>query len=209
MTVDCAFCTEFAASSHPGQENRIIREDSGWVLLPTVGCFTPGYCLFMPLDHIDAVADAEPGDLARAAVAAEEMRALISSAFGPVIIAEHGPRGCELGAGCCSHAHLHLIPVPDPGAVAAAYRETGGPGRRLEQLTRLPDSVSGPYLYLSPQPGEHMLWSSAGFARQYVRRICAAQHGNPGQFDWRDYPFVGNQAISLAALRVATRRRAA
>jgi hypothetical protein len=82
-----------------------------------------------------------------------------------VIIAEHGPRGCELGAGCCSHAHLHLIPVPDPGAVTAAYRATGGPGHRLESLAALPGAVEGPCLHLSPQPGEHLLWSSPGFAQ--------------------------------------------
>src|ERR1700722_3047068 len=68
------------------------------VLLPTVGCFTPGYCLFMPLEHLDAAADTPPGELRDVAGAAESMRALISSVSGPVVIAEHGPRGCETGA---------------------------------------------------------------------------------------------------------------
>jgi diadenosine tetraphosphate (Ap4A) HIT family hydrolase len=207
--MDCAFCAEFAGLPCPGQGTRIICEVSGWVLLPTVGCFTPGYCLFMPLDHIYAAADAAPGELARVGAAVEDMRALISSVFGPVIIAEHGPRGCELGAGCCSHAHLHLIPVSDPGAVTAAYQATGGPGRHLENLAGLVGAVKGPYLYLSPRPGEHLLWHSAGFARQYVRRICAAQHGMPDQFDWRDHPFEDNQALTVTRLRAATRPRAA
>jgi diadenosine tetraphosphate (Ap4A) HIT family hydrolase len=206
--VDCAFCTEFFALAGSGRENRVICETSGWVLLPTVGCFTPGYCLFMPVDHIDAAADAAPGELARAGAAAEEMRELIGSAFGPVIIAEHGPRGCELGAGCCSHAHLHLIPVPDIDAVIAAYQTTGGPGRRLAGLAELPGMVDGPYLYLSPRPGEHLLWPSAGFARQYVRRVCAAQHGMPDRFDWRDHPFTGNQALTVTMLRAAMSARA-
>ena len=118
--MNCAFCTEFAALPGRDQGTRIICEVSGWVLLPTVGCFTPGYCLFMPLDHIDAVADAPPAELARVGVAVENMRTVISSAFGTVLVAEHGPRGCELGAGCCSHAHLHLIPVPDVDEVTAA-----------------------------------------------------------------------------------------
>lgn len=208
-TVECAFCTEFAAFPDPGQQTRIICEASGWVLLPTVGCFTPGYCLFMPLDHIDATADAAPRELLGVGMAAEQMRELISGAFGPSIIAEHGPRGCELGAGCCGHAHLHLIPVPDPDAVTAAYQATGGHGRRLEGLTCLPGAVDGPYLYLSPRPGEHLLWPAAGFARQYVRRVCAAQHGIGGQFDWRDHPFGDNQAFTITTLRAAARPRAA
>ena len=207
--MDCAFCTEFSALPGSGQGKRIICEVSGWVLLPTVGCFTPGYCLFMPVDHIDAAADVPPGELTRVGATAEKMRTVISSIFGPVIIAEHGPRGCELGAGCCSHAHLHLIPVPDPGAVTAAYRATGGPGHRLESLAGLPDAVDGPYLYLSPRPSEHLLWPSPGFARQYVRRVCAIQHGMPDRFDWRDHPFEDNQALTITRLRAAARSRAA
>jgi diadenosine tetraphosphate (Ap4A) HIT family hydrolase len=207
--MDCAFCAEFAALPGPAPETRIICEVHGWVLLPTIGCFTPGYCLFMPLDHIDAAADASSSELTRIGAAVEDMRALIRDVFGPVIIAEHGPRGCELGAGCCSHAHLHLIPVPDVDAVAAAYRATGGPGRYLENLADLSAFVVGPYLYLSPRPGEHLLWPSAGFARQYVRRVCAAQHGVEDQFDWRDHPFDGNQALTVAMLRVNGRPSAA
>jgi diadenosine tetraphosphate (Ap4A) HIT family hydrolase len=209
ITVDCAFCTEFSALAPSGQGSRVICEASGWVLLPTVGCFTPGYCLFMPLDHIDAAADAAPDELARAGAAAEEARTLIRGVFGPVIVAEHGPRGCELGAGCCSHAHLHLIPVPDVDAVTAAYQATGGPGRRLKGLADLTGAVEGPYLYLSPRPGEHLLWPSAGFARQYVRRVCAAQHGMAERFDWRDHPFDANQALTVTMLRAATQARAA
>lgn len=202
--MDCVFCTEFADLPPSRQGTRIICETGGWVLLPTVGCFTPGYCLFMPLEHLDAAADGPPSEMAHVAAAAEGMRALISSVFGPVIIAEHGPRGCELGASCCSHAHLHLIPVPDPGAVTAAYQATGGPGRRLSGLAGMLTEVDGPYLYLSPLPGEHLLWPSAGFARQYVRRVCAAQHGIPGQFDWRDHPFQTNQVLTVRTLRAAT-----
>ncbi len=207
--MDCAFCTEFAALPRSGQGTRVICDTSGWVLLPTVGCFTPGYCLFMPLDHIDAAADAAPRELAEIGSAVESMRALISGEFGPVIIAEHGPRGCDLGAGCCSHAHLHLIPVPDVDAVTAAYQATGDTGRRLEHLAGLPEIVDGPYLYLSPRPGEHLLWPAAGFARQYVRRVCAALHQMPGRFDWRDHPFDANQALTVTVLRAAMQARAA
>jgi diadenosine tetraphosphate (Ap4A) HIT family hydrolase len=207
--MDCAFCTEFAGATLDRPGSRVITEAFGWVLLPTVGCFAPGYCLFMPIDHLDAAADATHRQLWNAGTAIEEMRTLITSVFGPTIVAEHGPRGCELGAGCCSHAHLHLIPVPDPAAVTAAYTSTGGPGRRLDDLTDLPETVYGPYLYLSPQPGQHLLWPSAGFARQYVRRVCAALHGIGDYYDWRDHPFADNQNLTITALKTALRARAA
>jgi diadenosine tetraphosphate (Ap4A) HIT family hydrolase len=207
--MDCAFCTEFAALPRRGQGTRMICEVSGWVLLPTVGCFTPGYCLFMPVDHIEAVADVAPAELRLVGDAVEKMRTLIGSAFGTVIVAEHGPRGFELGAGCCSHAHLHLIPVPDIESITAAYLATGGSAHLLRDLAHLPRAVDGPYLYLSPRPGEHLLWPSTGFARQYVRRICAAQHGVGDKFDWRDHPFDDNQALTLATLRASVGSKAA
>ncbi|GLV78341.1 hypothetical protein ACH4VS_33420 [Streptomyces hygroscopicus] len=196
--MDCQFCAEFAGLQ---SESRIITETAGgWVLLPTVGAFTPGYCLFMPLEHLDAAADVTPADLERVAAETEEMRTLIQARYGPVIMAEHGPRDCELGASCCSHCHLHLIPVPDPDAVTAAYAKTGGPGRRLTSMSELPAAADGSYLYLSPRPGEHYYWPSAGFARQFVRRVCADELGIGDSFDWRDHPFSPNIQRTLAEL---------
>lgn len=196
--MDCQFCTEFTARD---TTSRIITETHNrWVLLPTVGALAPGYCLFMPLDHLDAAADIAPAGLHRVAEETEAMRALLQARYGPVILAEHGPRDCELGASCCSHCHLHLIPVPDPGAITAAYQKTGGPGHRLTAMTDLPAAADGSYLYLSPRPGEHFYWPSAGFARQFVRRVCADQLGVGGLFDWRDHPFTDNQHRTFAEL---------
>jgi diadenosine tetraphosphate (Ap4A) HIT family hydrolase len=205
--MDCAFCTEFANVSG---DSRIIAEDAGWVLLPTVGCFTLGYCLFMPLNHVDAAADLHPTDLASVEPIAEQMRARIETAFGPTILAEHGSRDCQLGAGCCTHCHLHLIPVPDPDAVTDAYRTTGGAGKALRALADLSTAADGPYLYLSPRPGEHLLWQAdTRFARQYVRRVCARLHGLAGQYDWRDHPYGPNQRLTADILRGTLDRRAA
>jgi diadenosine tetraphosphate (Ap4A) HIT family hydrolase len=197
--MDCQFCVEFSGRT---SRTRIVTETAArWVLLPTVGAFTPGYCLFMPVDHVDALADLTPAGLERVAEDVERMRAVVRNRYGPVIVAEHGPRDCELGASCCSHCHLHLIPVPDPEPITAAYEETGGSGMRLSSIVDLPAAANGSYLYLSPKPGEHLLWPSAGFARQFVRRVCAAQLGVGDQFDWRDHPFTANHDRTFAELR--------
>ncbi|WP_219636067.1 hypothetical protein [Streptomyces sp. AJS327] len=196
--MDCQFCTEFTARE---STTRIITETAGgWVLLPTIGALTTGYCLFMPLEHLDAAADVTPADLERVAAETEQTRTLIQARYGPVILAEHGPRDCELGASCCSHCHLHLIPVPDPDRVTAAYEKTGGPGLRLASMAALPAAADGPYLYLSPRPGEHYYWPSAGFARQFVRRVCADELGIGDFFDWRDHPFTENREHTFAEL---------
>ncbi|MFC4326977.1 hypothetical protein ACFPC0_03850 [Streptomyces andamanensis] len=196
--MDCQFCTEFAARE---STTRVITETvGGWVLLPTTGALTLGYCLFMPLQHLDAVADVTSDGLERVATEAEQMRTLIQARYGPVILAEHGPRDCEPGASCCSHCHLHLIPVPDPDAITTAYEKAGGPGLRLVSMTSLPATADGSYLYLSPRPGEHYYWPSTGFARQFVRRVCADQFGIGDYFDWRDHPFVENRERTFAEL---------
>ncbi|MFD6612920.1 hypothetical protein ACFWD1_29050 [Micromonospora chalcea] len=197
--MDCTFCTEFAAP----RPTRIIATVTGWALLPTVGCFTPGYCLFMPIEHVDAAADLTPPDLQSAAEAVERHRILIESMFGPTILAEHGARDCDLGASCCSHCHLHLIPVPDPDAVVAAYREIGGTGQTLRGMGDLPAAAAGPYLYLSARPNEHLIWAAQGFPRQFVRRVTARLHGISDQYDWRDHPFHETQQDTLRILRTA------
>jgi diadenosine tetraphosphate (Ap4A) HIT family hydrolase len=205
--VDCDFCAEFAAR---GGGNRIIIEDAGWVLLPTRGCFTPGYCLFMPLDHIDAAADLSATELVDVEASVERMRARIESVFGSTIVAEHGSRDCQRGAACCMHCHLHLIPVPDPDAVAAVYCATGGTGTALSGLSDLPMATEGPYLYLSPRAGEHLCWpAGTGFPRQYVRRVCARLHNVEAQYDWRDHVFDNNIRLTLDTLRPTAYRQTA
>ncbi|MFF3675932.1 hypothetical protein ACFYYS_18410 [Streptomyces sp. NPDC002120] len=204
---DCQFCTEFTARE---PKTRIITETTDrWVLLPTVGCLTPGYSLYMPLDHLDAAADVAPDDLPQVAAGLESMRTLIQNQYGPTIVAEHGPRDCELGASCCSHAHLHLIPVPDPDAILAAYEKVGGPGRRLSSLVDLPAAAETSYLYLSPRPGEHHYWPADGrFARQFVRRVVANQLGIGEQYDWRDHPFTETRHQTYDTLTAAVRATA-
>ncbi|MFE7132433.1 hypothetical protein ACFVIM_16400 [Streptomyces sp. NPDC057638] len=195
--MDCQFCTEFAA----GSTTRIITSTTGgWVLLPTIGALTPGYCLFMPLRHLDSAADLTTTDLARVAEEVEQMRTLIQARYGSAILAEHGPRDCEMGASCCDHCHLHLIPVPDPDQITAAYEETGSHGLQLTSMADLPAAAEGSYLYLSPRPGEHYCWPSAGFARQFVRRVCADQLGIRDLYDWRDHPFTENHDRTFAEL---------
>ncbi|KMO96013.1 hypothetical protein [Streptomyces roseus] len=201
---DCQFCIEFTARE---AKTRIITETAdSWVLLPTVGCLTPGYSLYMPLDHLDAAADVAPDDLPQVVAGLESMRTLIQDQYGPTIVAEHGPRDCELGASCCSHAHLHLIPVPEPDAILAAYEKVGGPGRRLSSLVDLPAAAETSYLYLSPRPGEHHYWPTDDrFARQFVRRVVADHLGIGEQYDWRDHPFTETRQQTYDTLTSAIR----
>jgi diadenosine tetraphosphate (Ap4A) HIT family hydrolase len=202
--LDCDFCVEFASDNRGG--GRIILRELDWLLLPTLGCFATGYCLLMPIEHVEAVAELPQAQLIWAEELLERMRRLIGSSFGPTIVAEHGPGRCDLGASCCSHAHLHLIPVGDHvGAVVAAYERVGGSPTILKDLAELSTVAGEPYLYLSPTSQTHLLWQAAGFPRQFVRRVCADLLGFRDQYDWRDHTFPRRMEYTLTLLRSVDR----
>ena len=196
--MDCSFCAEFA---RPGGGERIITRDGDWVLLPTLGCFVAGYCLLMPIDHLQAVADLPAGQLHALEARIERLRSHLAGQFGAAIVAEHGPGACDLGASCCTHAHLHLIPIGAAGAITDAYQQTGGAPEVLDELAGLRGLAGSPYLYLSPRPGMHLAWPAAGFPRQFVRRVCAGILGMPDRYDWRDYAFEHTMRATLTRLR--------
>jgi diadenosine tetraphosphate (Ap4A) HIT family hydrolase len=197
--VDCEFCAEFVRDANGG---RIIQRYADWMLLPTLGCFVAGYCLLMPVDHREAVAELSEAALAHVQSLLDRVRPLITGVYGPVVVAEHGPGRCDLGASCCSHAHLHCIPIGHlSDAVVAAYERLGGPPIVLRDLTELSTFAGRPYLYLSPTAQTHLVWHAAGFPRQFARRVCADLLGLGDRYDWRDYPFVEVMGQTLVRLR--------
>jgi diadenosine tetraphosphate (Ap4A) HIT family hydrolase len=178
----------------------VILTVERWVLIPTVGCFTPGYSLFLPIDHVQSIAEVGHEQLEQVALWAEEIRHIVVGEYGPTVIGEQGSTQMDLGAGSVPHAHLHVVPVPDCASVAAAYHAVGGPGRSLHGLSELSEVADGPYMYLSPRPGAHFFWPADAFPRQFLRRTCASTVGLEEYFDWPDHPFTENQLVTRDAL---------
>ncbi|WP_020391211.1 hypothetical protein [Kribbella catacumbae] len=195
--IDCAFCDEFA---EPTAKTWIVGRTADRVVLPTIGCLTEGYLLYMPQEHTLAFADLEAKALDSCSADIDELRRSLNDRYGPMIVAEHGPRECDLGAGCCDHAHLHLIPVPDPDLVVKQYVEVGGPRLAFDNLADCLASVEEAYVYVSPAPDVHYAWPAVGFPRQWVRRVCADIHGRPEEWDWRDHPFEAERKQTYDAL---------
>lgn len=184
--IDCAFCDEFA---QPTEATWIVARTQSRVVLPTIGCFAQGYLLYMPHEHTFAFADLDGAELRECEQDIDGLRSALADRYGPVIVAEHGPRKCDLGAGCCDHAHIHLIPVPTPDRVVKEYVEIGGPTEPYRTLAECLASVDEAYVYVSPAPAEHYIWPATAFPRQWVRRVCADIHARASQWDWRDHPF--------------------
>ena len=194
----CAFCEEFDREGLG--KSRIIWEDDDFVLLPTLGCFVPGYCLLMPRDHRYSFGELSYEGRLRAAEVLELARTAITDKFGPTIVAEHGSTVCDAGAGCCDHAHLHIIPC-GPNRVCAAYKQVGGRPRNIEKFQDLNRASGTPYIYLSPLPNIHWLWEPAGFESQFVRKAVARELGIGDYYDWRRFKFEENISRTYSSLR--------
>src|ERR1035441_769581 len=126
----CYFCAEFTSSWDP--QSRIIWENDNFLLLPTIGCFSAGYCLLMPRDHELSFGSLPQDQVGEGFRVADHWRKQIEKTFGQAILAEHGAGECLRGAACCDHAHLHIIPVHGRiGQVTRAYLEVGGPPEEI------------------------------------------------------------------------------
>jgi diadenosine tetraphosphate (Ap4A) HIT family hydrolase len=201
MSEFCEFCIEFAAAG-TSSRSRIIWEDNELLLLPTIGCLRPGYCLLMPRIHRRSFAALDEDELSETENSLRCLRGRIAEKYGPTVVAEHGPGECDMGASCCDHAHLHLIPLPglvDP--LVDVYREVGGEPRLLSCLGDLHRFSDRPYLFLSPQDDLYMVWTNVErFRRQFVRWATAKLMGIENAYNWRNYSFVHNMLITKAGL---------
>lgn len=195
----CEFCREIA--DPPRTANRIMWENEDFVSLPTKGCFVPGYCLLLPRNHRRSFADLPPADLRHCWQIMETMRELITTTFGPTIVAEHGPgaigsRSCA----CMDHAHLHFVPV-DPLAVSKLYREIAGEPQILRGPEDLASWSGSSYVALSPMTSVYWIWPhSRVFVSQFVRRICAQILGYPDFFDWALFEYRENMLLTRVRL---------
>ena len=195
----CDFCAEFNSNADI-QKGRIIWRTKNFVFLPTIGCLTPGYCLLMPIKHYNSFAELPERELFESFALLEKARSQISEDFGTPIIAEHGSGGiCDKGASCCSHAHMHLIPVkPEP--VIDAYKKIGGDPFRISNIKELKEQEGSSYMFLSPSPNLYLVWYAAKFVSQFVRRVSSNVLGFEYLFNWKKYPFHENMIITKQKL---------
>jgi diadenosine tetraphosphate (Ap4A) HIT family hydrolase len=193
----CEFCIELSGNAVDAFD-RWLHWDTNLAIGPSIGHFTPGYLLFVPLEHRSSFARLSSPTLRNAADYLTFTRLLVSDLYGPPIVAEHGSCGLSRpGVACCEHAHLHLIPMPDErhcDEVRAEYIARDAHYVELSSLNDLAKWGDDPYLYLSVRPGEHLLWplSSSNetlFPSQFVRRVCSEILGVK-EWDWRLDPFI-------------------
>jgi len=194
----CDFCSEFEDSTY-ADSTRIIWSNKDFMLLPTVGCLTPGYCLFMPRKHVYSFAEINSNDGKEVIYYLEKFRSEISNIFGPAIIVEHGSAYCDKGAGCCSHAHMHIIPVRSD-KVIDEFEKIGAEAQVLLKYEELNRYSGSPYVFLSPASHLYLVYRADRFYSQFIRIVVSRILGFEWLYNWRKFPFHENMIITQQAL---------
>lgn len=203
--MSCKFCLELDGAD---EYDRWWHQDVDWAVGPTLGHFTPGYLLMVPIAHHNAIANCSGKEIAAAAEHVGRIRNVLSRRYGPVVVAEHGSGGvCNRGAACCDHAHLHFIPFTNfesTRKVKGEYIQRDPEFTLVRSLHDLRAFAGKPYLYISTAPDEHLVWvlekhNQHFFPRQFVRQVCASVLGTP-HWDWRDAPLIDEMMATRDAL---------
>ena len=197
----CAFCAEIAGSSDHNLfhdllgpaigDDYLLAQTDEFVVMPSIGALTPGYCLVLPrrhvpsFGHLPAELDGELDTLLAT------VRAGLSTELGMrVVMYEHGSMSTDRPAGSCAdHAHLHVVAVPSDVDLRTPF-ESEFEVRALAGLGQLRGQVDRdtPYLFLDDGDGVRLATDAPTVRSQYFRRELATQLGRPDAWDWVVFP---------------------
>jgi diadenosine tetraphosphate (Ap4A) HIT family hydrolase len=199
----CRFCGIGAGRAH-FEHDRVLMESDEYYAIASIGGFIEGWTLVCAKRHVLNLAADYRQRAFREFVG--DVAEVVSSAYGPVAVFEHGVRRHGSLTGCgTDHAHLHLVPFRGSFSqcVLATGREEAwfrAGAQEAEQRTEaneyllMADSVealeAAAYVSIVDRPES-----------QYFRKVLAAHTGIPAQFDYRAFPFV--DTVARTARRVS------
>lgn len=129
MKNDCEFCEEIIDSKigsfyeiyNGTSSSRIIYEDHNFVILPTIGQLFKYSLLVIPKEHVERLSDLENNKLILLEEIFLKTKSFLSK-YGSVVAFEHGAK-CETKGGCgIYHAHMHIIPLPEPISLSKFFK---------------------------------------------------------------------------------------
>lgn len=197
----CTFCQR---STNFDLGDRLIYADEEISLVPTKGCFVPGYSLLIPHRHVKSFAELSQDELTRAKEFIDATSKNITSAFSTqVLIGEHGSSGnlyCDLN--CVDHAHLHFIPIKDLSKTIIEIMRTAGTPQIFENLEELTEFRNISYFMIYLPNKKFCVWTNTEkFIKQYIRFIAAKAWDAEQFYNWRYFPFVDNMQSTVERLR--------
>ncbi|MFM0072627.1 hypothetical protein PQQ86_15835 [Paraburkholderia sediminicola] len=200
--LECRFCRIGAGKTHAGYD-RVLMESDDYFAIPSIGGFVEGWTLVCAKRHTLNLSQ----DYREAAFQefAREVAEVISSAYGDVVVFEHGVSTSGSLTGCgTDHAHLHLVPFR--GSFVQQVLANDGkrawvrtPARDLER------AIDGrEYLLMADTADELSASVHVSIVdqpqSQFFRKILAAGMGVGGQFDYRLFPFTDSAERTAARL---------
>jgi diadenosine tetraphosphate (Ap4A) HIT family hydrolase len=180
-----------------------LYEDDDLFVIPGPGNFTVGYLILAPHHHYRSFATVGSEILARAETLITTLcDALAESLGSPLVVFEHGAADARhSGAACVDHAHMHIAPAPRPAELHGFMRRHFEEDLSISGLSHLAAAPPmSPYVLLGDARGWSM-YCTPVIQRQLLRRLLAAQHGRPREWNWRVYPNVSNFWQTTLAVR--------
>lgn len=213
MSKSCSFCNEIAGKEynnlfksiiepHYFISSRIIHESEHWVVMPTIGCFSPGYILFVTKKHFLSLGHAPVDvhdDLKRLVDGFER---LLQNLFNKkTVLFEHGALDAVRKGGCCiDHAHLHML--PHDSDFTTYFRDKTYLVRSIDSTLELRDQIGNKrsYLYLKNNKDDLYIVENEYIPSQICRKIITANMKIPEVWDWRQHYFIDNIKITYEKL---------
>ncbi|MCZ2901188.1 HIT family protein [Burkholderia thailandensis] len=198
----CRFC-RIAAGGARLSHDRVLMESDDYFAIASIGGFIEGWTLVCTKRHTLNFSD----DYRRQTFKefASEVADTVSSAYGSIVVFEHGVRSHGSLTGCgTDHAHLHLVPFRD--SLVDLVRDydrartwSHGPAKDVEQL-----ADGREYLLMADSLAELDTAAYASLVErpesQFFRKALASRFGIDGSSDYRLFPFA--ERTELTARRV-------
>ena len=157
------------------------------LLIPGPGSLSAGYMILAPRGHYLRFAELGVKSLREAQMIMQVATEALAE-LGPYVIFEHGSGSrADRGSACVVHAHLHLLPVPDPERVHAEL-EGRFDSTDLSGLAGISSlRCEEPYLFVS-SPEKRAAYHGAAMESQLIRKLAASQLGIDEEWNWRTHP---------------------
>jgi len=182
---DCVLCGDLASRG-----GRLDLGD-GLALAADAAPLLPGHALLFTTSHLPSFAASSPAQMVAAEEVLQRLCGLGRYAAGAVLVFEHGTTEATGGSGCVDHAHIHILPIPDPLS------------ERIEPEPRVPETIATlgprrPFDRLPMLAGQAYFWVAGRHLqmltivprspeRQVLRRIVATLLGLPRHRTWDLY----------------------
>jgi diadenosine tetraphosphate (Ap4A) HIT family hydrolase len=207
----CDFCREFAGISGHAFDalySDVLKTRRIWTtrtfeVLPTLGPLTEGHLLLISREHKTSFSDLAGDERAEFYCRFEEIKAFLSSRYGPPVAFEHGALSPRSGGCGIIHAHVHVVPTPS-GISSDLPPIKGARWRRLADNDWLGEircqTVFDDGYIWAEIDNQRSAVSASALPSQFMRQWLAQRLHLP-HWDWREAGFQPSFVSTVSELR--------